>query len=105
MATSPFSQGVGLTNGQTMAMDAPAGMGEIDDSAFSEVPQVPQGDISIDAPQSPQQVQLRRFIESTNIAQGMDQQELNRIAQQVIQGYKDDLNSREEWECKIEEWT
>lgn len=104
MATSPYDQGVGLSGGQA-PMD-PAMMGAIDDSAFAEVPQVPEGDFSIEEPvQEPRQDHLRRYLEMTNIAEDLDEDELNRIAQQAIEGYEDDLASRAEWERHIDEWT
>lgn len=107
MATAPFDQGVGLSNGQA-PMD-PTTMGAIDESAFAEIPQVPQGDIALTEDmlqqEAPRQSPLRRYLETTNIAEDLDDDKLAEIAQRAIRGYEDDLASREEWERYVDEWT
>lgn len=43
-------------------------------------------------------------IEETNLAENMDEAELDLIAKKVIDDYKNDLDSREEWEEMHAEW-
>jgi chaperonin GroES len=48
---------------------------------------------------------LRGFIESVNIAEKLDEDTLRKISNQVCEGFEVDLQSRKEWEHKIDEWT
>lgn len=48
----------------------------------------------------PQQIPL----EETNIAEDLEEEELEEIAKQVIEGYESDLESREEWDEKHASW-
>lgn len=48
--------------------------------------------------------QLKSLIDSVNIAEDLDEQELKAISQQVIQGYESDLHSRSSWEKNLDEW-
>ncbi len=48
---------------------------------------------------------LRGYIESVNIAEKLDEDTLRKIANQVSEGFEVDLQSRKEWEHKIDEWT
>lgn len=40
-----------------------------------------------------------------NLAEGMEEEELNRIGSEVVHGYKVDLDTRSSWEAALEEWT
>jgi len=46
---------------------------------------------------------LKAFISEDNIADGMDEQELALIGRGVVEGYKRDLDTRSEWEERLEE--
>ena len=46
---------------------------------------------------------LKAFISESNIADGMDEQELNLIGSEVVEGYLRDLDSRQEWEDRLDE--
>lgn len=48
---------------------------------------------------------LRTFLESKNIAEGMDEEKLEDISAQVSDGFEYDLRSRIEWEKSLTEWT
>lgn len=48
---------------------------------------------------------IRSLIEKTNIAEELDEEELEKISELVKQGFEDDLNSRSEWEDNLECWT
>lgn len=48
---------------------------------------------------------LRALIESVNIAEHLDEDKLNEIANDCATGFENDLASRKDWELKIDEWT
>ncbi len=48
---------------------------------------------------------LRALVESTNIALSLDDEELEAIGKECKEGFDRDLQSREEWEEKFEEWS
>lgn len=48
---------------------------------------------------------LRKYIESVNIAEELDEEKLKQIAYDVAEGFEVDLQSRKEWEHKIAEYT
>ena len=47
---------------------------------------------------------LHEFAKSTNIAVDLDDEKLEEIAKDLIDGYITDQNSREEWERRIDDW-
>jgi chaperonin GroES len=47
----------------------------------------------------------RAFIEQVNIAEHLKEAKLLEIAEEVHSGYKTDLQSREQWEKNLDEWT
>lgn len=49
--------------------------------------------------------QLREFLESNNIADGLDEDVLEQISEQVAAGYEYDLDSRKHWEQNLKDWT
>jgi chaperonin GroES len=51
-----------------------------------------------------QNAQMDAKFFNKNIAEGMDEKDLNDISEFAQQGFKSDLKSREEWESGIEEW-
>jgi chaperonin GroES len=51
-----------------------------------------------------QNAQMDAKFFNKNIAEGMDEEDLNEISEFAQQGFKSDLKSREEWESGIEEW-
>lgn len=52
-----------------------------------------------------QQTSLRAMLESVNIAEHLDDAELNKIGGHVRSGFEQDLQSRREWELNVDEWT
>jgi len=48
---------------------------------------------------------LRKLIESVNIADGMDEEEVNLIGDEARRGYDADKDSRSGWEQACDEWT
>ncbi len=48
---------------------------------------------------------LRQLVESENIAENLDQEELDEIGKYCSEGFETDLQSREEWETLLDEWT
>jgi len=89
----PQSQGTsGLGNGQ---------YGEIPPTAY------PQGPLPTPEP-TPQESTVSKFrelVESKNIAEKMDEDDLKELAGQVSDGFEADLTSRKEWENNLKEWT
>ena len=89
----PQSQGTsGLGNGQ---------YGEIPPTAY------PQGPLPTPEP-TPQESTVSKFrelVESKNIAEKMDEDDLKELAAQVSDGFEADLTSRKEWEGNLKDWT
>lgn len=48
---------------------------------------------------------LRAMLESVNIAKELDEQKLQQIGKDALDGYTSDKQSRHEWELQIDEWT
>lgn len=48
---------------------------------------------------------LRAMLESVNIAADLDEQKLQQIGKDALDGYTSDKQSRHEWELQIDEWT
>lgn len=48
---------------------------------------------------------VRALVDSTNIADNLDEQELNDISETVSTGFEADLGSRAKWETCLKEWT
>jgi chaperonin GroES len=55
-------------------------------------------------PATEPEANLRALIESTNIAEDMDEDELEELGKHVSEGFEDDLRSREDWEKNLDEW-
>lgn len=53
----------------------------------------------------PRQPDVRALIESVNIADELDEEELNKIGYECSEGFEFDLRSRERWERELDEWT
>ena len=51
------------------------------------------------------EMQIQSLLDSVNIAEELDQEELNEIGFIVSEGFERDLISRENWERELEEWT
>ncbi len=51
------------------------------------------------------EIQLAQLVESTNIAEKLDEETLRKISQQVSDGFEYDLRSRMDWEKRLDEWT
>ena len=49
--------------------------------------------------------QLNKFIADVNIAEDLDEDQLNEIGQNVKKGYENDCETRQDWEQAIGEWT
>ena len=72
--------------------------------------QTPEGQNSLDTSEETttgysQESQLRAIIEQINIAEELDDDELNKIGEECRQGLEDDLESRSDWDRCVEEWT
>lgn len=50
-------------------------------------------------------MKIEKLISSSNIADDLDEKELNKIGEQVCDGFDSDLKSREGWEQDLEKWT
>ena len=50
-------------------------------------------------------MKLNKILASTNIAQELDEQDLIKIGDLVVDGYLDDLASRKPWEDDLKKWT
>jgi chaperonin GroES len=55
--------------------------------------------------QSTPRTQLGAFVETVNLAEKLDKEELAKIGMDAKKGFELDLESREEWERSIDEWT
>src|SRR3990167_4599956 len=73
---------------------------------YLEQAEVPQLDTeSPEQPGSPMRgTNLDRLLETTNIAEQLDQQILDEMGDVVHKGYKLDLDSKSEWDRNIDEW-
>ena len=49
-------------------------------------------------------IEITDLIDSTNIAEELDQEQLDAIGSEALAGYEDDLSSREEWEERNDQW-
>lgn len=47
---------------------------------------------------------LREYLELTNIAETLSDEDLKKIGSEALEGYKRDLASRREWEDQLDEW-
>ena len=88
-----------------------AGQG-IDPSMMQSQPQPLPGQLGMDV-ESPQEdmaeggqeESLRALLESTNIAEKLDKDKLQKIGRDAFEGYDQDKQSRSHWEKQVEEWT
>ena len=69
---------------------------------YSQADQEAQGGPNGQATNAPT---LRTFLESTNIAETLDEQTLQDISDMVSEGFEYDLLSRQEWEKNLDAWT
>jgi chaperonin GroES len=53
----------------------------------------------------PREASIRKMLESTNIAENLDEDKLREIGSRCKQGFEQDLESRKDWEQNIDEWT
>src|SRR6516225_6327008 len=65
----------------------------------AQQPDIPHPD------QGDQNTRLRGYIEAVNIAEKLDEELLKKIAIEASEGFERDLESRQEWERKIDEYT
>lgn len=56
-------------------------------------------------PQAEAEPTIRAMLESTNIAENLDDDKLQEIGARCKRGFDQDLSSREEWEKNIDNWT
>ena len=50
-------------------------------------------------------LKIETILKSTNLAEDLDEDDLNEIGAYIVSGYETDIDSRQEWEDKIGEWT
>jgi chaperonin GroES len=62
----------------------------------------PGAEVGTQATEAPD---LRALVESKNIAEDMQEQELTELGKHCAEGFEDDLSSREDWEEELGEWT
>ena len=98
MQTNPMQQ-AGMTGPDINQMGSgpqplPGGMGEQTEVEDDESPEQEQEEAS-----------LRAMLESANIAERLDEEELNKIGADAKAGYEADKQSRQEWEDAADEWT
>lgn len=62
-------------------------------------------DYPMEEGQSTQDIDPRSLIDSVNIAEELDEDELNQIGYDAAEGFEADLRSREVWERELHEWT
>lgn len=55
-------------------------------------------------PQEDTNSQLDKFLEQTNIAKDLDEELLTEIGDEVYQGYRRDLESKQTWDMQVDEW-
>lgn len=67
--------------------------------AYSNTEEMQQPDTS------PEPVSARSFIEQVNIAEHLNQDDLEEISDEAYSGYQSDLDSRKHWEDNLDEWT
>lgn len=53
---------------------------------------------------TPEEIQRTQELETMNLAANMDERELNKVGSYVVSVFKEDLESRSEWEQQNEEW-
>lgn len=58
-----------------------------------------------DNPEEEQTESLGATAESTNLAEGLDEEQLAEIGQEAKEGYEIDEGSRADWLCDVERWT
>jgi len=68
----------------------PNGLGDHPDQSEAEV--------------TPQEASLRALLESKNIAETLDEQQIKDIGREALSGYDTDKQSRETWEKQLDEW-
>jgi chaperonin GroES len=76
----------------------------------SQMDLMSQMQLGMQEPVQPEQPQaapdsLSRRLESTNIAEDLDEDKLNEISELCKKGYEADLTSRSHWEKDLEDWT
>jgi len=55
--------------------------------------------------ETPEQKPLAAMLESINMAEKLEEDQLTRIGMEASQGFEHDLESRAEWERHIDAWT
>lgn len=53
---------------------------------------------------TPEEIQATRLLETTDLSSEIDEQELDKIGDYVVETYEQDLESRSDWEERNEEW-
>lgn len=106
MATAPT--GTAMTNGSQLQGMDPAAMGAVDPMATAPAPHIETPGMEPPMQEAPEQEyqpdQLRKFLESTNIAEDLDEDKLLEIAQECRRGFENDLDSRTGWDQAVEGW-
>lgn len=62
------------------------------------------GDSSIEQPAGADQPPLDKLLEQTNIADKLDEEELDEMGEEVAKGYRRDLASKSAWDGQVDEW-
>lgn len=86
-------------------IDPSQGMNPIPQQAYSGTPKLPeQLDLHPDDKISPMS-SIRHSLDSINLAEHLDEQKLQKISTYCLEGFNNDLQSRQQWEHQMEEWT
>lgn len=68
-------------------------------------PGMEQGQSQEQVPPQDEQPAIRKLLESTNIAESLDEDKLREIGSRCKAGFEQDCESRKEWEQNIDAWT
>jgi len=102
-AGSQGGQGVDPNNDPYQLADVAQQAGAQQQQMNAQPAPPPQPDIPHPDTQKPSD-RLRKYIESVNIADHLEEDELRKIAYDCAEGFEVDLQSRIEWERKVDEW-
>ena len=97
MMAGQAGQGINQPQGVQQPGQAPPGVGP--NTLTPDQPQQPGM-----LPPEPERPSLLAMVESHNIAEHLEEEDLTKIADVCSQGFEYDLDSRKQWEERIDEW-
>jgi len=92
--------------GSPMQGDVQQQMGAVDPTALNQIPHIPTPEPEIEQPieQYTPKDELRKYIETVNIAENLDERVLTEIGHDAFAGYEADKASRAMWEQCVDDW-